>query len=91
MPKTLELKDITEALRLNRVEIRNLPIQEYAKFLIQNKIGINDFLFDVPTYTLKQPYFMGHTFDLYDTVYRILLEENEVLTERYRKCKEYPR
>ena len=87
----IRVHDIIEALRLNRVEIRNLPIPEYANYLIQNEISQNDFMYFVPNYTAMQPYFRGHVMDLYDTVMGILLEENLEFKMKYQRCKEYPR
>jgi len=72
----MNLEIIREELRLNRVNISNLPIQEYAEYLIEQRIGIQDFLFGIPTHVLKQSYFMENTYALFDTVIGILLDEN---------------
>lgn len=85
----IRVHDIIESLRLNRVDIRNLPISDYAEYLIQNEIGLNDFLYFVPTYTVKQPYFMRHVHDLFDTVMGIQLERYKELENKYNKAKEY--
>jgi len=87
----IRLHEIIEALRLERVEIRNLPVQEYAQYLINHRIGISTFQYFVPVYTTKQPYFLKHISTLFDTVIDILIEQEKVLEEKYERCKEYPR